>query len=749
MRTIIFIAALFISNTIFGQFINNNKWITGVSVGDVQQIRLDFSSNTPVITQNTTNIGFNCHGMCPTIVDSLGNILFYTNGRLIINREGDLMENGDDFQPALGQWPNFPPLFGHLFFNNSFIIPDFTEPNMYFYFYLDYLKTYGPSSSSTFDLYKTSLYYLRIDMSKNGGLGKVVEKNIPALLRDSLVGFANFTPVRHANGRDWWIFSNELGINRYHRLLLTPDGIVKDFPVYTIAGPSPFEPDPHPDDVFGFEISKDGTKYVVGGEYTNWVYDFDRCTGMLSNPVKLFEDTIQHYFYEMAISANNRYLYVADIVHYPHPNASYLWRYDLWSSDPASSRSLVLDGKTNTFADYFELIHLPNGQLGFSESNSRIMHTIVYPEEEEIVFDTNYLVHDFEVNYFRNYMHNTVNYYLGPIDNESCDTLGIDNHPLAHWRYDRRPDPFEIKFVDLTYYEPTYWQWDFGDGEESTEQHPIHVYGQTGVYEVCLIVGNEYSADTLCKEVVIGDQLTVDIAASAVVGCAPSEVTYHAETVEATGGVHWSFEGGDPAESNSPDVVVTYTEAGTYTTELTATGLFGDKTVSHSVTIEAAPIADYNFTITELTIETENVSEHATSYVWDFGDGATATTANPTHTFIGSGLYGIQLIATNSCGLDTIIRHLLITDTEEPSLSIGYTISPNPSSGLFNIQFTKPLAAGLDIMIYNILGQVILRKHLKAGQLEMTIDLTAQASGSYLYRLTYDGKRAFGKLVVE
>ena len=59
--------------------------------------------------------------------------------------------------------------------------------------------------------------------------------------------------------------------------------------------------------------------------------------------------------------------------------------------------------------------------------------------------------------------------------------------------------PLEVQFTDESLWSPKKWHWDFGDGETSTLQHPIHVYFATGVYRVMLTVSNEAGSDTLTK----------------------------------------------------------------------------------------------------------------------------------------------------------------------------------------------------------------------------------------------------------
>ncbi|HOM36848.1 MAG TPA: PKD domain-containing protein [Bacteroidales bacterium] len=57
----------------------------------------------------------------------------------------------------------------------------------------------------------------------------------------------------------------------------------------------------------------------------------------------------------------------------------------------------------------------------------------------------------------------------------------------------------EISFYDLSACNPpaTEWLWDFGDGNTSTEQNPVHIYNQNGVYSVSLQVANSFGTSSL------------------------------------------------------------------------------------------------------------------------------------------------------------------------------------------------------------------------------------------------------------
>lgn len=71
-------------------------------------------------------------------------------------------------------------------------------------------------------------------------------------------------------------------------------------------------------------------------------------------------------------------------------------------------------------------------------------------------------------------------------------------------------DPFscsgEVSFQDDSYGQPNGWLWDFGDGNTSTLQNPIHSYTSEGTYDVSLFVSNALGQDSiLLTSVVVVD----------------------------------------------------------------------------------------------------------------------------------------------------------------------------------------------------------------------------------------------------
>src|SRR6185312_12341175 len=116
----------------------------------------------------------------------------------------------------------------------------------------------------------------------------------------------------------------------------------------------------------------------------------------------------------------------------------------------------------------------------------------------------------------------------------------------------------------------------------------------------------------------------------------------------------WTFGDGGTASTQNPSH--TYTAGGTFTVTLTVTdnqGATGN--VSHSVTVTAPPppnqppVAAFTSSCTQLTCSFTSTSSDpdgsVASYAWTFGDGGTASTQNPSHTYTAGGTFTVTVTA--------------------------------------------------------------------------------------------------------
>jgi len=225
-----------------------------------------------------------------------------------------------------------------------------------------------------------------------------------------------------------------------------------------------------------------------------------------------------------------------------------------------------------------------------------------------------------------------------------------------------------IQFTDLSTGTTGPWAWSFGDGTSSTLQYPTHTFSQEGYYPVSLTIGDS----STCLDMITQ---TVHVIDSTGGGCEASFEAYP----DSTGGLtvyfydqslgnilYWSWNFDDPASgmnnvSTIQNPVHIYTQAGTYLVCLSIQGVDSScyDTYCMPVTVGNTPggcDADfYYFPDSTGTTNTyyfiDQSSGNINSWYWEFGDGTTSSSQNPTHSFTTPGFYTVCLTVQ---GVDTL-----------------------------------------------------------------------------------------------
>ena len=100
---------------------------------------------------------------------------------------------------------------------------------------------------------------------------------------------------------------------------------------------------------------------------------------------------------------------------------------------------------------------------------------------------------------------------------------------------------------------------------------------------------------------------------------------------------------------------------------------FGQFIGEKSVLKPVLPVADFSASVTSgyapLSVQFTDLSQYSTSRSWNFGDGATSTEQNPTHTYSAAGTYTVSLTVTNEKGTSPTPKTATITVTQESSSS--------------------------------------------------------------------------------
>lgn len=347
------------------------------------------------------------------------------------------------------------------------------------------------------------LLYAEIDMSLNNGEGMMLYKDrVVKPNNDAQLSFY-LRPVRHANGRDWWIFAPDLFQDKIYRILIDPQGI-------HYMGEQAFQKT----GIGQAKYSPNGQYYAIADcitlfspnnpDNTMHIYEVDRCSGEL---VEVYSDFLFdcQSISGIEFSPDNKYLY--------YTNTDEILQVDLTTDNLGESVSTIWKNTGQRDSVYFfntpfsprhmqlgpdKRIYVPSGGRG-------VVSVINKPWLKEDAVD----YEDFAIiapTPIFPATPNILNPRMGPVDGSQCDTLGIDNNPVSQFRYnqDDTLNHRTIGFVDLSYMEPTQWEWDFDDGSRSSEQYPVHTYDNNGIYNVCLTVSNDNSSDTFCKVIQLG-----------------------------------------------------------------------------------------------------------------------------------------------------------------------------------------------------------------------------------------------------
>jgi hypothetical protein len=392
------------------------NWIFGYGPSDSTLhyggTQIDFNSGNPVLNYFDTDIGFISEKA--SISNSNGNLIAFTNGCQVQNMEYQLMMGGDNINegPAHEQYCN-SGTFSYLNFQGALFLPMPGSDSLYALFHLRWLS---PAS-----IVKDLLYSV-VDASGSNGLGAVVAKNLP-LRTDTFTDM--LTACRHANGRDWWLVVEE-----NHRFVtLPPDGKAKyhfylfdPYGVHYIGEQQIGALSSYQSWVGQACFSPDGTRYAEGNIYNGVnFFDFDRCTGELSNPGYLDLKADSVVAMGLAFSPNSRYLYVT--------TGLWILQYDMEAADVGASVVHVAqyDGfESQLPTTFFQLALAPNGKVyGSSHFGTDVLHIIHQPDQPGLACEVEQ--HGLKLPTYHAFtMPNVPHYRLYDLPGSVCDSLGID-----------------------------------------------------------------------------------------------------------------------------------------------------------------------------------------------------------------------------------------------------------------------------------------------------------------------------------
>lgn len=311
-----------------------NIWYFGDGIG------LDFNQNPPALLTDSkmkTNEG------CSSIADENGNLLLYTDGIKVWNKNHQIIPNADD-------------LHGHFSSTQSGIIAKKPEnDSIYYVFTVDAVEQ-G----------LRGLEFAEINIFGNNGIGKVIQKHQQLVPRTA----EKVTGIAHENGTDFWIITHQWRTNAFYVFLVTKKGIERKAIISKVGA---FHEGNSSNALGYLKAAPKGDKLALAishkGDFE--IFDFDNSTGKITNPTIL--TTIIGNPYGVEFSPNGQFLYTSSAF------AGEINQYDLAAKDLEKSKINLRKADNKTVG---ALQIAPNGQIYYQVSPSNYIGTIAKPNEK-------------------------------------------------------------------------------------------------------------------------------------------------------------------------------------------------------------------------------------------------------------------------------------------------------------------------------------------------------------------------------
>lgn len=449
MKQFLFGVFLLLNHLVFGQIPGpSTNWYFGNTAG------LTFNSGSPVALTNGSLITI--EGVA-TISDNSGNLLFYTDGVTVYNRNHLIMTNGTG-------------LFGDISSTQSAIIvqkPD--QANIYYIFTSD--NDIGPNG----------ICYSTVDMNGSLGLGAVINKNISL----NTPSTEKLCAVRHCNNQDLWVISHDWGTNTFRSWSVNSFGVGSSIS-WSNAGSVINGIN---QSAYGqLKSSPNGKKlaacyYGITGSGMNIIelYDFNPSNGFVTNGITLHT---QLGLYGVEFSPDGKMLYAST-------NQGLLLQWNLCAgtlTQIQNSRTVI--SNAGPFIGSLQLG--PDGKIYVARNNTSLS---VINNPNVVGVGCNYS--DLSISL-----------------SGRSSRMGLPN--FASFQVQPQfilPDPiincnevsFSLPISQLTdcVTQPVGYSylWNFGDGQTSNEQNPTHGYLLSGVYNVSVTITGPCTSTILNKTI--------------------------------------------------------------------------------------------------------------------------------------------------------------------------------------------------------------------------------------------------------
>lgn len=648
---------------------------------------LNFSTQPPTLLSRLDSKLRN--NLCAiTMADSVGNLIFYSNGDTVWNKAHNIMQNG------IGIGGN-NALYG--FSNLSVRLP--LSKKLYYVFTCDGSLSYQNNDGVCYSI---------IDIETNLGQGRVLSKK-NLLVKNSA---SKVAAVLHANQRDIWIAIKQHYSDTLFVFLLTPSGL----------SPSVIKHNTYKDSgwIGQMKFSPDGRHLVLANtKAESYLYSFNTATGGISNLRKI--NTQKYSTYGIEFSPNSKYLYFT------------YYNKGVWFTQcPLKSITASFTPDSNTYSvklstaafhlqlgpnqklymaisdTFLAMVNFPNrfGSACFFEPKGQRINVhkqipVSYPTRLPGFLASHFRSSSFEIN-------------------KNCIS-----------------DPVIFTITDSTDVDSVHW--DFGDvasgiaNFSSKRPQVTHKYTSYGNYFAKLVTFSGKENDTFNITVIFQDP-KVNFTASDV--CENDSVRFINLTPGKNFKSDWKFGDGNGSTIHSPlhfYHINNISKSFNVTLKVTLENQCIDSFI-RQVNVNANPSSDFSFTSNQNSTDFKATQSGLTLYKWYFGNGDSSSTKEVTYSYPKSGKYIACLMVMNAA-------NCLSKTCKEVSVAVGisnrikpheFKIYPNPNFGHFIIEKSETKEI-LTIEIFNQIGQIVHKSELNEYMNAIELNLP---NGVYLIRVT-------------
>ncbi|MCI4351055.1 MAG: PKD domain-containing protein [Thermoplasmata archaeon] len=259
---------------------------------------------------------------------------------------------------------------------------------------------------------------------------------------------------------------------------------------------------------------------------------------------------------------------------------------------------------------------------------------------------------------------------------------------------------------------PTF-QWNFGDGNGTTNAATTYIYTQPGMYFPTVSVVDEYGATATASFVVlVGAPLAVTALATPTDGTVPLTVSFAALASGGNAPYSYAWASGSGNSSSLPAPYFTYGAPGTYNATVRVTDAFGvAQNRNFSIHVQGKVIAPLEVTLTASTLSgpapllvffRSNVVGGVAPYTlnWNFGDGTQASGPDVQHSFDAVGTLPVTLTVHDARG---VVDHASVTITPTSGIWAQASSEPTSAPAKTNVSFFGAAGGGTPpyIIVWN------------------------------------------------